>query len=62
MKFSMGQDRIDLEALAAAIARSPIVVAQPVAHLPAGFEEIDVAILDWITAEGRRLGRGFPLM
>lgn len=59
---SMDQDRLTLELLAAAIARSPIVVAQPRARLPDGFEEVDVAILDWIVAEGRRLGRGFVLM
>jgi hypothetical protein len=53
----------DLEALVDAIARSQIVVARilarPAAHrrLPAGFEEVDVAILDWIAAEGRRAGR-----
>jgi hypothetical protein len=26
--------------------------------LPAGFDCVDVAVLDWIAAEGRRLGRG----
>jgi hypothetical protein len=56
--------RPDLEALAAVIARSPIVVArvvarlQPDRRLPAGFEDVDVAILEWIAAEGRRAGRG----
>jgi hypothetical protein len=49
--------RSDLEALAAVIARSPIVVArvvarlQPDRRLPAGFEDVDVAILEWIAAE-----------
>jgi hypothetical protein len=56
--------RPDLETLAAVIARSPIVVARvlarllPVRRLPAGFEDVDVAILDWIAAEGRRASRG----
>jgi hypothetical protein len=46
----------DLETLAAVIARSQIVVAgrTPCRRLPAGFDEVDVAILDWIAAEGRR--------
>jgi len=57
MKPSIDQDCRTLETLAAAIARSPIVVAQPAPRLPAGFTEVDAAILDWIAAEGRRIGR-----
>jgi hypothetical protein len=59
--------RPDLETLIAVIARSQIVVAQAFArptlvrswtrHLPAGFEAADIAILDWIAAEGRRASR-----
>jgi hypothetical protein len=30
--------------------------------LPAGFDYADIAVLDWITAEGRPLGRGLPPM
>jgi hypothetical protein len=44
------------------IARSPIVMARSAARFPAGFDEVDAAILDWIAAEGRRMGRGFALM
>jgi len=53
------EQRPDLETLAFAIARSPIVVAQTVARrrLPDGFEDVDVAILDWIAREGRRVSR-----
>jgi hypothetical protein len=56
--------RPDLETLVAVIARSQIVVAQALARpksrqLPAGFEAVDIAILDWIAAEGRRASRGF---
>jgi hypothetical protein len=48
-----------LETLTAAIARSPIVVAESApAHLPAGFEKVDVAILRWIAADSRRAHRG----
>jgi hypothetical protein len=39
------------------IAHSQIVVAQPyraVSNLPAGFDYADIAVLDWIAAEGRR--------
>jgi hypothetical protein len=52
--------RPDVEALTTAIARSPIVVAHAVVRrrLPAGFDAIDAAILGWIAAEARRVGRG----
>jgi hypothetical protein len=51
--------RSDLETLTSAIAQSPIVVAVPaaaVARLPAGYDQVDVAILRWIAVEGRRIG------
>ena len=44
----------DLETLAAVIARSPIVVAEAKRRLPAGYDAVDVAILDWILDENRR--------
>ena len=65
MKLSIDQDHLILEAIAALIARSPIVVAQlgkSAARLPAGFDDVDVAVLDWIAAEGRRIGRSFVRM
>jgi hypothetical protein len=52
----------DLETLAMVIARSQIVLANTAPgqrlseRLPLGFDEVDVAILDWIAAEGRRAG------
>ena len=51
-------DYSTIEALAAVIAHSQIVVAQPrpMPSLPAGFDDSDIAVLDWIAAEGRRLG------
>lgn len=55
----------DIETLAAAIARSPIVVVEPAVRrrrMPAGFDETDVAILDWIATEGRRAGGSFVRM
>ena len=54
----------DLETLAVVIARSQIVVADrtPPRRLPAGFDDVDAAILDWIAAEGRRTGRNFLRM
>jgi hypothetical protein len=56
--------RTDLETLTAVIAHSQIVVAKPAARmakrrLPGGFEAADVAILDWIAAEGRRVIRRY---
>jgi hypothetical protein len=47
----------DLETLTLTIAHSPIVVAAPaaaMARLPAGYDQVDVAILRWIAVEGRR--------
>jgi len=55
----------DVATLAATIAHSEIVVPQRSRYLecfPVGYEEIDVAVLDWIAAEGRRVGRGIALM
>ena len=65
MKLTGDQDRPDLETLAAVIAHSQIVVVQPdrrTARLPVGFDALDLAILDWIAAEGRRAGHGLVLM
>jgi hypothetical protein len=58
-------DGTDLATLVAAIARSPIIVAGPAApapRLPVGYDGVDVAVLDWIAAEGRRIGRSFARM
>ena len=60
MKPTMDRDQVILETLAALIAHSPIVVprlAKPAEHLPAGYDEVDLAILEWIATEGRRAGR-----
>jgi hypothetical protein len=69
MAIAAKDQRPDVETLAAVIARSQIVVArilarhsQPrhcLAHLPEGFDAADLAVLDWIAAEGRRAGRKF---
>lgn len=46
--------RPDLKTLMATIARSPIVVKVcALAHLPAGYDKVDVAILRWIAADSR---------
>ncbi|MGO9628309.1 MAG: hypothetical protein ACLPXW_04850 [Xanthobacteraceae bacterium] len=58
----MDQDPVGVEALVAAIACSPIIVLPPVTLLPAGFEEVDVAILNWLAAEARRMRRSLSLM
>jgi hypothetical protein len=65
MRDAGNTDGTDLATLVAAIARSPIVVARPAApapRLPAGFDEVDLAVLDWIAAEGRRIGRSLARM
>ncbi len=59
MKLSRDQDSLAFKILAAMIAHSQIVVAQPAksaSHFPAGFDEVDISILDWIAAEARRVG------
>jgi hypothetical protein len=55
--------------LVAVIAASPIVVAGDLTatgtserDLPSGFDALDIVILDWIVAEGRRaICRGLPM-
>jgi hypothetical protein len=58
----MQRNHSTIATLTETIARSPIVVVRPHVRLPAGYAEVDVAVLEWIAAEGRRVGRGFPLM
>jgi hypothetical protein len=55
----------DLVTLTAMIAHSQIVVATAHAdasRFPAGFDDVDIAILEWIAATGRRAGREFVRM
>jgi len=58
----MIEHRPALLALIAVIERSQIVLRRRAEALPAGFGDVDAAILAWIAAEGRRIGRGFALM
>ena len=58
----MGENFPTVATFVALIARSPIVVATPAEALPAGYGEVDAFVLAWIAAEGRRIGRVFPLM
>jgi hypothetical protein len=65
MKLSRDQNGLALEALTAMITHSQIVVmqsAKPASRLPAGFDEVDISILDWIAAEGQRVHRSFVRM
>jgi hypothetical protein len=65
MKLFADFNELTVETLVAIIARSPIVVESPIKAapcLPAGFDAADIAVLDWIVAEGRRLGRGIVQM
>ena len=54
----------DLQTLSAVIAHSQIIVVAPSMRgpLPAGFDAADVAILEWIAAEGCRAGRSLLRM
>ena len=60
--MTMALDRPDLDTLAAVIAHSQIVVTAPSRRFLAGFDESDIAILDWIIAESRQLSRSYPPM
>jgi hypothetical protein len=60
MKILTGREHSVLETILALIGRSPIAVPKPLTDLPAGFTEVDVAVLDWIAAEGR-IGRHHAL-
>ena len=65
MKLWIDRDLCTVETLAELIAHSQIIVEHPADRatlLPAGFNATDVAILDWIVAEGRRMGRGLMQM
>jgi hypothetical protein len=62
MKHPMDQNPASLETLVSAIAGSPIVVVPPAPLLPAGFEEVDIAILSWLAGEAARMRRSFALM
>jgi hypothetical protein len=63
--------RPEIETLASAIARSPIIVARAFSRkalpaevlrsqLPEGFDDTDIAVLHWIVEEARRVGRHLP--
>jgi hypothetical protein len=53
MRFSTDQDRIKNETRLTIATRPQIAVAPPTSapELPAGFDDVDLAILDWIVAE-----------
>lgn len=54
-----------LDTLRAFIAHSQILLperARGKPRLPAGFDEVDIAILDWIAAQGRRASRSLARM
>ena len=56
------QVELDVSMLSELIAHSQIIVsllAPTAQRLPADFGEVDIAILEWIAAEGRRLARHY---
>jgi hypothetical protein len=55
-------ESLTIATLVAMIAHSPIALVRSPLSLPAGFDGVDVAVLEWIAAEGRRIGRGFAMM
>jgi hypothetical protein len=58
----MDQNPTSLETIGAVIARSPIIVSRPVTLLPPDFDEADLAVLNWLAAEGQRQRRSFALL
>jgi hypothetical protein len=61
---NIGAEYPDLSTLAVVIAHSQIVILEADQEplwqhrpLPAGFDDVDAAVLAWIAAEGRRVGR-----
>jgi len=65
MKLGTDWQYPTVEVLAAMIAHSQIMVTQPAETtppLPAGFDDIDIAVLEWIAAEGRRLDQSLLQM
>jgi hypothetical protein len=59
MLVAIQHDRPDVATLAAVIAHSQIVVAATAKRLPPGYDDVDIAILEWIAAEGRRARRSY---
>jgi hypothetical protein len=62
MNSPMDQNPVSAETIGALIASSPILVLPPVTLLPPGFDEVDVAVLNWLAAEGQRLRGSFALL
>jgi len=63
--MAAGIDYQTVETLAVVIGCSQIVMAQPrtpMPSLPGGFDSVDIAVLDWIAAEGRSVSRRFLRM
>ena len=62
--WSFGESKPDLSTIVAVIARSRICVTarhEAQFDLPAGFDDVDLAILDWILAENSPVKRRYPL-
>ena len=69
MKSAAIANSTDLATLVTVIAHSQIVLqwssdrtGKGSRHLPAGYDDLDLAVLEWIAAEGRRAGRSFVRM
>ena len=62
MELFTDRDGLTVATLVAAIAHSPIVVREPAVLLPAGFEAVDIAILEWLAAEARHKRRSLAMM
>lgn len=48
---------LDIATITSVIKRSDILVAAAAERLPAGYDQVDVAVLRWIVSDGRRSRR-----
>jgi hypothetical protein len=56
------ESTFDLRTLVAIIEQSPIRFEAPESRLPAGFDGVDIAILDWIADQARASRRAYVWM
>jgi hypothetical protein len=62
MVQEMVRQQVTVQALTAAVARSPIIVTPPAKRLPDHFDDVDAAILEWIASEARIFRHPLPSM
>jgi hypothetical protein len=51
------QDSSVFQMVSASNRRAPVATTHRAPDWPDGFTQVDIAVLEWIAAEGRRIGR-----